>query len=114
LFFHQDYEFTQSNANTQFCVNTAANADEKLSHLRPFVVLETLNLARYVNDYAQSFLKSYCNLTSAFESVSLPFRNIFFIHSYPVFNKMSVYIPVSHKTYSHIIAYTVFNYIVSQ
>jgi len=42
-FFCQDYE------SSAMCnVKNEAEVDEKLSHMRPVVVLETLNLARYV------------------------------------------------------------------
>ena len=42
-FFCQDYE-----SSAMCCVKNEADVDEKLSHMRPVVVLETLNLARYV------------------------------------------------------------------
>jgi len=43
FFFCQDYE-----SSAVCSVRTHCEVDEKLSHMRPVVVLETLNLAQYV------------------------------------------------------------------
>jgi len=49
-------------------VQNHAEVDEKLSHMRPVVVQETLNLARYV---------MHCKLKPEFDKASRPLSKIF-------------------------------------
>jgi len=51
VFFTQDYE-----SSVECFVKNGADVDEKLSHLQPVVVLETLNWAQYVS------LGQMCNI----------------------------------------------------
>jgi len=56
--FCQDYE-----SSAACSVKNEADVDEKLSHMRPVVVLETLNLPRYV---------VYCKLRPELDKASVP------------------------------------------
>ena len=67
-------------------VQNHAEVDEKLSHMRPVVVQETLNLARYV---------MHCKLKPEFDKASRPLSKIFW-QNYLIPNSIDKFSHVSH------------------